>query len=329
MELVAHDALGRLAYEENDLPLALSHFRSAVDPVRAGIIVLAESSLAYAMAAIQTGQSEVARSTIDQLLSSFFDRNVDWEPVAVRAFEARAAWSTGNRQRAQQWARAAQRPPVTPEDFMNLEVPQVIQAMILIDDDLPDHREKGRPALGELQPYAERLQDRQRAIQLRILRAIDLDREGNTSEAMDILASAIGLANDHVRTFLDLGTPFVRLFRRFVTLRGAGGHATVLVDALERQRMAHSTNGSMPPGGPEAFDRNGPLLSSVDVPGLSNREAEILGMLERRLSNKELADHLSISPPWVKRHTSNIYLKLGVSSRRQAVHAARAFQATA
>ncbi|MCO5190414.1 MAG: helix-turn-helix transcriptional regulator [Anaerolineae bacterium] len=52
---------------------------------------------------------------------------------------------------------------------------------------------------------------------------------------------------------------------------------------------------------------------------------EILSLLAQRLSNKEIAGALIISEETVKRHTSNIYQKLGVNNRRQAVASAYTF----
>ncbi len=52
---------------------------------------------------------------------------------------------------------------------------------------------------------------------------------------------------------------------------------------------------------------------------LSERELEVLALLNERLSNKEIAKELSISPMTVKRHTVNIYQKLSVGGRREAV----------
>jgi LuxR family maltose regulon positive regulatory protein len=49
------------------------------------------------------------------------------------------------------------------------------------------------------------------------------------------------------------------------------------------------------------------------------REYDVLILLRERLSNKEIAQKLNLSPATVKRHLVNIYGKLGVSKRMQAV----------
>jgi LuxR family maltose regulon positive regulatory protein len=59
-----------------------------------------------------------------------------------------------------------------------------------------------------------------------------------------------------------------------------------------------------------------PRLSSVDT--LSSRESDILKLVARGLSNKEIARNLSITPETVKSHVKNIFTKLGVEKRAQA-----------
>jgi DNA-binding CsgD family transcriptional regulator len=55
------------------------------------------------------------------------------------------------------------------------------------------------------------------------------------------------------------------------------------------------------------------------VDALSPREREILALLARGLSNKELARALSLSENTIKTHLANLYAKLGVGRRTQAL----------
>jgi LuxR family maltose regulon positive regulatory protein len=57
---------------------------------------------------------------------------------------------------------------------------------------------------------------------------------------------------------------------------------------------------------------------------LSNRELEILRLIDQGLSNSEIAAKLVLSAGTVKVHAHNIFNKLGVNSRTQAANKARA-----
>lgn len=56
---------------------------------------------------------------------------------------------------------------------------------------------------------------------------------------------------------------------------------------------------------------------------LTTREVEVLAMLARNMSNKEIADTLFLSISTVKNHLRNAYNKLGTDNRRSAVRVAR------
>jgi LuxR family maltose regulon positive regulatory protein len=70
-----------------------------------------------------------------------------------------------------------------------------------------------------------------------------------------------------------------------------------------------------------------PLSRSPDsqplIEPVTNRELEILELLAQRRQNKEIADKLFISTETVKSHLKNIYGKLNVSNRREAVEKAK------
>jgi LuxR family maltose regulon positive regulatory protein len=74
--------------------------------------------------------------------------------------------------------------------------------------------------------------------------------------------------------------------------------------ALRAQPAAKPGNRGAPPTGAET---------------LSEREARVVGLLAQALPNKKIARTLGISPETVKWHLKNIYGKLGVSSRDEAV----------
>jgi ATP/maltotriose-dependent transcriptional regulator MalT/ActR/RegA family two-component response regulator len=78
---------------------------------------------------------------------------------------------------------------------------------------------------------------------------------------------------------------------------------------------------------PDATDDESPSppqsVPQALVETLTNRELDVLELLAQRLSNNEIADKLFISTTTVKGHLQNIYGKLDVNKRREAVEKAK------
>ena len=65
-----------------------------------------------------------------------------------------------------------------------------------------------------------------------------------------------------------------------------------------------------------------PTLQRV-LPNLSERETELLGLMAQGKSNQEIADQLGLTLKTVRNHVSNIFSKLQVADRAQAILRAR------
>lgn len=72
-----------------------------------------------------------------------------------------------------------------------------------------------------------------------------------------------------------------------------------------------------------SFFAGGGQASVTPFPDLTERESEILDLLARGLTNTEIAGRLVLSPKTVRNHVSNVFTKLQVASRAEAVAQAR------
>lgn len=74
---------------------------------------------------------------------------------------------------------------------------------------------------------------------------------------------------------------------------------------------------------PRPFQKN---QRAIDYLGLSPSEQKVLALLAKGLSNAEIAGRIHVSINTVKSHLGNLYAKLEVSRRTQAVHKARSLK---
>lgn len=71
---------------------------------------------------------------------------------------------------------------------------------------------------------------------------------------------------------------------------------------------------------PAAFTLNEKALADADI---SSRELEVLQLVAKGLSNQEIADTLFLSVSTIKTHIANLFFKLDVTRRTQAVEKAK------
>jgi LuxR family maltose regulon positive regulatory protein len=140
-------------------------------------------------------------------------------------------------------------------------------------------------------------------IETLILQALAYQGMKDADQALLSLERAITIAQSegYVRSFLDEGEAMTRLLCQFQSRQIGSSYATVLLSQIDK------TSG-----------KTQPSMQILSEP-LTSREVEVLKLIESGCSNQEIAGQLVISIPTVKRHISNIYSKLEVQSRTQAV----------
>lgn len=106
---------------------------------------------------------------------------------------------------------------------------------------------------------------------------------------------------------------------------GARGYVVKEVDTselLRAIRAVHSGENAFDPASSSAMVRGLSSPTGQAARGLTAREAEVLSLLARGLSNKEIARQLVVAEATAKFHVANIMRKLGVARRSEAVYVA-------
>ena len=299
----AHHMLGLVAYAQNRLADAETEFGQVVAMrYQVNTRTYQDSLLGLCLIARATGDTaRVARYAADVRAAAL----QAGDPVCLSIsdwFDVRLTLD------ASDGPTPVAKPPAT-DDFMSfwLEVPSVTYAETLLHDPSPAARES---ALSVIERSLEQVNTHHNVFQsivFSVLRAQALASQGADAAALDTLADAVRRAAPAglVRPFLDRGPRLTRLLEALAARDGRQGHLGVLLAASEGRSITKAV------GQPAA-----PIAPATS---LSNRELDVLELLTQRLSNKEIADRLNVSSETVKKHTRNLYQKLEVHGRREAV----------
>jgi len=165
---------------------------------------------------------------------------------------------------------------------------------------------KALSLLNLLLPSLEEIGFLSKIIEMHILIALGMVGQGDVKRAISSLLTAINLAEPEgfTRLFLDEGPVMIRLLQEYQ----AGNDKSEFVDVLLNTSTQITEKPEIP-------------TKSLDP--LSEREIEILRLLTTDLSAPEIAEHLHIAVSTIRTHTKNIYSKLGVHSRFEAISKAK------
>jgi LuxR family maltose regulon positive regulatory protein len=303
---------GIVRYDRNELDAAVRHFSNVIR-LRYGVsfYVVKSNLLGLAVVHQARGEPDKAQETIELLDAHYRDLG-NIEPLPeMRSMQARLSLYQGDLAAASGWVHT-----VNPEDLNEpifvFEVQFLTWAAVRIAQGTTASLQEATNHLQRRLIEAEGRHNTRRVIRILVLLGLAYEKQGQTNKALEALERAVVLAQPggFIRTFVDLGPTMAgllhQLAERGVTPDNMGDYAPDdIVDYVGRMLAA--------------FPETTQNVQAELVEPLTARELEVLGLLGRYLTYKEIADTLIISPRTAKKHVSNIYHKLGVNKRKQAL----------
>ena len=295
-----HVGLGELHYERNELDAAADDLRASLE--LGNRLALRQHAYRWRVLEARLRAAHGDYPGALALLAEAERRyDTDYSPTArpVTATTARVRLAAGDLAGAEQWAvetdLTVDDEPAYLRDYEQLTFARLLLARGRLTD-----------AIGLLQRILASAEAGHRdgnAIEALALLALARDAAGDTPHALAALEEALTRAEveGFVRVFLDAGAPMNALLKA----------------AVRHGRAAHQAAAVLAAGGPPTS----PARQSL-VDELSTRERDVLRLLRSDLSGPEIAAELVVSLNTVRTHTKNIFMKLGVNSRRAAVRRA-------
>jgi LuxR family maltose regulon positive regulatory protein len=313
-----HVGLSELDYEVGDLEAAKRHLERAAELGEGAAMSEGRYRWFVVMGRIAHAESDPQEALTlldkaEQLYRpGFFP---DLRPIA--AMKARVWITHGNLSQAADWAHERGVSATDHAEYLS-EFDHLTLVRLLI----AQHRAHPDPASGAIDQAVRLLARLHEAaetsgragslVEIRILQTLAQDTQGQRPLALQSLSETFAQAPElesYVRLFLDEGAPMVELLRVAEHQGLAGDHARRLL-SLSAARDGDAA------GAPRS-------LVPPSAEQLSERELQVLRLLDSELSVPQIARELFVSHNTLRTHTKHIFTKLEVTTRRAAVRRAR------
>jgi LuxR family maltose regulon positive regulatory protein len=307
-----HVGMSELYREHNDLQTAVHHLLKSKELGELNGLPKNPYRWRVAMARIREvqGDPNEALDLLDEaerLYQGDFSPNV--RPIS--AVKARVWIARGKLEEAFGWAR--QNGLSADGDLSYLsEFEYITLARLLLAQHKSSHSERMRHEaiglLARLLKAAEESGRKGSAIEIYILQSLASRAQGDLPAALTLMERALTLAEPegYARMFLDEGSDMIQLLREAAACGILPGYTGRLLASGQQENIS------------EVHLPASTALQPLIEP-LSQRELEILRLLQTELSVPEIASELVIAASTVRSHTKSIYSKLDVNNRRAAV----------
>jgi len=171
-------------------------------------------------------------------------------------------------------------------------------------------------ALAVLAPWRQQMEAKgweDERLKVMVLQAVALQAHGEQDQAVQLLCDALALASPggFIRLFVDEGLPMAHLLSEAEAIGMMPDYTGKLLAVFKAEEQKRE-------------DTSSRLPAQRMFEPLSRRELEVLHLMAQGLSNQEICERLFLALDTVKGHNRNIFGKLQVQRRTEAVARARA-----
>jgi LuxR family maltose regulon positive regulatory protein len=309
---------GEVLAELNDLDGALRQTQKGIELVERGsdLAMLGWSYICLVRVLFSRQELAEIEAIIQKMTQLTREADVpSWITTQMAIWQVRLWLQQGKYDLASQWAAErgldtnSENKPLSNTDYYLLFEYTTLVRILLMLGRLAEATE----LLHQLFEQAKTGEVMTRMIEILILQALVLQAGGEMDTAVTTLEQALTLAEPcgFIRTFVDEGPSMARLLYQALSKGIAPDYVRQLLAAFPASEPEPTT--------PPQSDNS----EFAWIEPLSDREIEVIQLIAAGLSNKEISSRLYLSPNTIKTHTRNIYSKLGVNSRIQAVARAR------
>ncbi|GBO82703.1 LuxR C-terminal-related transcriptional regulator [Marinobacter salsuginis] len=310
--------------ERNHSELAAMHLKPLLEHVERGtepgqhvIIQYVRGHLAFSEGKLQEAiealedASQTGRKRREQIV---------FEPPASTALLARCYLATGHPEKARACLDARADGEFT--NPLHLEQSRISEARVLVALNQP---ERAQEILSALLKPAERNAHNRHLVEILLVYGEALAQQKRNDESQQMLTRALNLAAEagFMRLFAEESPDLRALLLELPALNGPGSWNTNLRKMLVDQSQSRQVNSDTRET-PTSRSAHKPAPQPTALPEpLSQRELEVLALIHEGHANKEIASKMKVAPATVKAHIRNLYGKLGVGRRTEALARAR------
>lgn len=332
--------MGEIFYERNDLEKAITYLESGCQVAQSFWSISNLDGL-ITLARLRQTQRDIAGSqTIidDAYLIALSTESSQWDDTIVSAVAVRLALQRGDLAAAEiWWKKGGCGDPTSPIALENypyhvFEYLLLTQVRFLLaisrNTGSPKYLKQALDLLEMLLMEAERFKRLSSQIEILVLQSmvLHIQRDGSAKNVL-LQALALGEPEGYRRIYLDEGQYLSELLTQcqleqqsLSSYLPSPAFINCIIETLaEENNTFSSTNKSIPQ---YTSSEKIELENGISV-SLTAREMEVLQLIADGKTNQEISTHLFLALNTVKRHVYNIFAKLDVKKRTQAVSKAR------